>query len=452
MRRLKLLAFKVFGIDEAILNTLVFKFIQLFGGLFTMFFLARYLSPEEQGYYFTFASLAALQMLFELGLSGIIVQFVAHECVKVTFFKKEYIGDDVAISRLSSLLYFSLKWFGFSSILLGIILIPAGFIFFNLSDGSNNVSWKLPWVIMVIWTCLNLFLVSILSFLEGLGFVDKVARFRAIQNLVSVCIILFLYTADYGLLSTPIGNIIGILTVPLLIFYSGLINNLKILLKKERNLNFNYRKEILPLQWRIALSWISGYFIFQLFNPILFSIEGPIVAGKFGLSLTVLTTIFGVGFSWISTKVPAFSNLIALKKFNKLNEVFKNALIQSTFVILFGFFLFISILKYLIQNEIIFYDINFETRFLNTDLILILSISILCNHIIGSLAVYLRCHKKEPLFIQSIIFAILTTFSLLIFSKSYGVTGVVYSYSSLSLIGLIWTTIIFNKKRNEWHY
>jgi hypothetical protein len=30
-------------------------------------------------------------------------------------------------------------------------------------------------------------------------------------------------------------------------------------------------KEVWPFQWRIAISYACGFFIFQLFNPVLFS-------------------------------------------------------------------------------------------------------------------------------------------------------------------------------------
>jgi O-antigen/teichoic acid export membrane protein len=55
------------------------RVIQGGGGLISIFFIASYLTKQEQGYYYTFGSILAIQVFFELGLSGIITQFVAHE-------------------------------------------------------------------------------------------------------------------------------------------------------------------------------------------------------------------------------------------------------------------------------------------------------------------------------------------------------------------------------------
>ena len=65
------------GIDKAIFYFLLSRGLSISTALFTVFFIAKNLSPEEQGFYYTFGSIVALQVFFELGLTGIITQFVA---------------------------------------------------------------------------------------------------------------------------------------------------------------------------------------------------------------------------------------------------------------------------------------------------------------------------------------------------------------------------------------
>lgn len=105
----------------------------------------------------------------------------------------------------------------------------------------------------------------------------------------------------------------------------------------------NYRLEIFPFQWKIALSWISGYFIFQLFNPVLFATEGAIVAGQMGMTLTVLNSIMALSFSWMTTKVPVYSELIAKKDYNQLDSLFNKALIQSAILNAFALVVFFGV-------------------------------------------------------------------------------------------------------------
>ena len=67
------------GIDKSISYTITARLIQAIGTLANLFLISRILSSNEQGYYYTFGSIIAIQVFFELGLNTIIIQFVAHE-------------------------------------------------------------------------------------------------------------------------------------------------------------------------------------------------------------------------------------------------------------------------------------------------------------------------------------------------------------------------------------
>jgi hypothetical protein len=67
------------GIDKAIGFTILARGWGSLAGLITVALIARFLSPAEQGYYYTFGSLLALQIVFELGFSFVILQMASHE-------------------------------------------------------------------------------------------------------------------------------------------------------------------------------------------------------------------------------------------------------------------------------------------------------------------------------------------------------------------------------------
>ena len=54
------------GIDKAIAYTSGARIVQGVSGVGTMFFLSTFLTGVEQGFYFTFGSILALQVFFEL--------------------------------------------------------------------------------------------------------------------------------------------------------------------------------------------------------------------------------------------------------------------------------------------------------------------------------------------------------------------------------------------------
>ena len=58
---------------------------QALAGVITLAFVAHFLSPVEQGYFYTLASIAALHMALDMGLSAVSVQFSAREFVELSW-------------------------------------------------------------------------------------------------------------------------------------------------------------------------------------------------------------------------------------------------------------------------------------------------------------------------------------------------------------------------------
>ena len=441
------------GIDGAIAFTILSRVIQAGGGMITLLFVAKCLTKVEQGYYYTFGSILAIQVFFELGLSGIITQFVAHENASLIWQNKiSFTGSQESTSRLASLLQFTVKWFAVISFLLFFGLLIAGYLFFDKFGKDNvDVNWQVPWVILSITTSFSLMVSPILAYFEGLGRVKEVAKIRLVQQVVQLSLVLLLFSLGFKLFTAPIAAITAFAIVPIWIFFGNKRKLLVFIWNKIGEWQVNYRLEIFPYQWKIALSWVSGYFIFQLFNPVLFATEGAVVAGQMGMTMTVLNSIMALAFSWMTTKVPTFSGLIAKKDYTQLDTLFNRTLIQSAvlnafaLVVLFGA---VFALRYL---NIKIGGINFGDRFLSYWPMLFMMIPIFLNHFVASWATYMRCHKKEPLLMQSVTIGILCSISTLTLGNSFGVMGITSGYLALTIIGFIWTYFTFINKKKEWH-
>lgn len=437
------------GIDGAVFFTILARIVQGGGGIISIFFIAHYLSKVEQGYYYTFGSILAIQVFFELGLSGIITQFVAHEFAGLKWKNPiELEGSEEAMSRLSSLLHFCVKWFAIVALIMFFILIAAGFFFFNkFGTNSDSVIWLSPWVIISISTACSLMTSPILSFLEGLGKVKEVAKIRLIQQSCQITVLFLFLFAGFKLYSSPLANMVTLLIAPMLLFFSNSKMLLQFIWKQLKIWKVNYRIEIFPYQWRIALSWISGYFMYQLFNPVIFATDGAIVAGQMGITLAVLNGILTVSLSWVNTKVPLFSNLIARKEYHSLDRIFNKTVLQASIVSFLALFFFI--LAVILMKNI---GIGFSNRFLPIFPLILLSLTTLVNQFVSALATYLRCHKKEPFLVFSIVMGLLTAISTLVLGKLYGVIGITIGYCILSVfVSLIWAVVIFSNKKALWH-
>jgi len=450
--QLKYLFTQKLGIDKAIFYTILGKGLQISTAAFTVLFIARYLSPNEQGYYYTFGSIVAIQVFFELGLTSIITQFVAHEASHLQIINgTELQGEEKYKSRLSSLLRFCTKWYIVFAFLLLVALIVIGYFFFTKYSDSHNIIWKLPWILLVIGTAFNLFISPIISFIEGLGKVKEVAQIRLVQQILYPLVVwgglaigskLFVSGADAILKVIVVGIII--LKSP---FYK-LLRNIWNYLKEEK---VSYKLEIFPYQWRIALSWISGYFIFQLFNPVLFATEGPKVAGQMGITMAALNGMQALSQSWINTKVPRFSSLIAQKDYQTLDYLFGKTMKQMMLVGTFLLILFTTIIGTFQIFEIKLLGMDIGSRFLPLLPLSLMAWSVFTMLPISCWSTYLRCHKKEPLLLNSIVVGILCCLSTLIIGNLYGLMGMTISFALLRFISLTWIYTIYKQKKKEWH-
>ena len=112
------------GLDKSIAYTTSARIIQVLGAVLNLFLISIFLSKEEQGYYYTFGSIIAIQVFFELGLNSVIIQFASHEVAHLEFdaINLKFKGSTFHLSRLSSLSVMIFKIFSKLGIILFIIL------------------------------------------------------------------------------------------------------------------------------------------------------------------------------------------------------------------------------------------------------------------------------------------------------------------------------------------
>jgi len=93
------------GLDRAVIFTVLARGWTSLAGLVTVLLIAHFLTGAEQGYYYTFGSLVALQIVFELGFSFVILQMASHECAHLSLASDGTVtGSPMAHGRLASVL------------------------------------------------------------------------------------------------------------------------------------------------------------------------------------------------------------------------------------------------------------------------------------------------------------------------------------------------------------
>jgi len=438
------------GLDRAIVFTVLARFWSVLAGLVTLLLITRFLSPGEQGYYYTFYSMVALQIVFELGFSFVILQLAAHERALLTFLPNGCAeGDPVALSRLASVLKKAVYWYSGAGLLMAAVLLPAGIFFFQSHQQSGiAVQWKIAWALLVIAAMLAFQIDPLFSFLEGCGFMAQVAHRRMVQAVLGGFLSWIAILSHHGLYA-PAMVILGQVAVGLgFLLFSKHRNLLKqLLLLHSGEHRVGWRNEIWPFQWRIAVSWICGYFVYQIFSPILFAYRGPVEAGKMGMSLNISTAIGAVALAWMNTKASPFGAIIARGEYKQLDKLFFRTLWQSTIMLCAGYVSFLLCLLYA-QHA---YP-KFADRVLDPGVFALLLFGSILNHIITSQALYLRAHKQEPFMLQSIASAILIGSLTFYLGKYYGANAVVYGLVAQGILfGLPSSIYLFQSKRRTWH-
>jgi hypothetical protein len=426
----------VLGVDRAIAYTVLARGTQIIGSAGTVLLILRFLTPIEQGYYYTLLSLVSLQVVLEMGFSFVILQMAAHECAHLTFHAGgEIKGSALAHSRLASILQKTVRWYLLAAIVLCSSLLPLGDFFFSEHAGSTHIDWRAPWTAAVLATAVLFFLNPFFSFLEGCGQVWQVGRMRFGQALFGAGLswaALFLHRGLYA----PALVIVGHVLVGVCFLWSQR-SLLTTLLRTPRAASaVSWRSEVWPFQWKIAVSWICSYFAMQVFTPVLFAFRGPTEAGKFGMSLSITTNLSTLMLAWVSTKAMPFGQMIARGEFEPLRQIFLRTLGQALSVLL----ALVAACE-LVVSATHFFALQLAARLVSPKVFALLLLTATSAFVVQSMAIYLRSFKREPFLGQSLAVAGLSLPLSLFTAKTSGVGGVALSYFGCT--GIVATTLAF---------
>jgi hypothetical protein len=404
-----------------------------------------WLSPSEQGFYYTFGSILAIQVFFELGLNQIIMQLVSHEVAQLHEDESGQLTGHVAhLDRVASIVELTNRWYAVAAILFAVVCGVLGIFFFHQKESDLRVSWLLVWIILVGITSVNLWISPKLAVMEGCGKVGHVARLRLMQSVIGY--VIFWLALYFGA---------GLWVAFLLPLAAAVFSSYWLRYRAPQLRTFSYRKyspdnqvnwrgDILPLQWRIGLSWASGYLIFSLFTPMVFINQGAIAAGQLGIALAIFASISTVGISWISAKAPNFVMLIAHGQRKELDLLFKQLIIRSTMLIALCCMGFLVVLQYLS-----YINLSIVHRIAPLEVLSLMAITTIVNSLIFGMATYMRAHREEPMLAQSIVVGLLTATAVYL-GSNYGVFVMMFLYMAITIIiALPWTVLLFIRYRRR---
>lgn len=435
-------------LSKAAIAMMATRLWQNCSAILTAYLFTKYVSLDLQGIYYTITSLLAIVYISEMGASFAVTQICSHESVNFKWLEDGTIlGSNESKQRIKSILKFVGYWYGGLGFMVGLVVLIFGGKFLvknsNAVAGISNI--LIPWSIAVIASAILLFQSGLFAILEGCGKMYSVQRFRLYQSVLSSVAgwILLIEGFDIyfvaGVYSVQVVSSSVWLLIAHRVFFVSILN--------VPNINnwHHWKSELFTFQSRMALSWIAGYFLFQMFNPILLATQGPQAAGRMGMSLQMFSGIAGIAQAWVVAKAPFFGQLVATNQRRMLDQNFFRCLIQSS-----AFLIIIIIMFFILLSIIVYPNNRLAERILGPIQMVGLSIATISNHIISSGAVYLRAHKCEPLMWHSIMMAVVLNVLMLFFAPVYGLNGVISVYAGTTVfLGLSAGIFIFLRERRR---
>lgn len=418
-----------------------FKLWQAISGLLVLVFTSKYLTPNEQGYYFTLISIASLTLLFELGLSAVLTTAAAHKFVGLSWSSDgKLVGRDPG--RLFGLACYALKWYAWALVLSFVVIFPAGWWYISSAALESNVQWFRPWALLMTGSSIALLFTPLLAIVEGTGNIFEAYFVRFLQSLFGVGSALLLLYYDGGLYAVAMPAV-GMATIGIL--WTVLTKREFLMqLATEYSAGLSVSKNLLGIQWRAAISWLAGYIMVLMYVPLLFKTQGPVASGKMALTMNIVNMTAVLAGAWLVGRLPLITTFIAEKKWREADLLFRNTFYVSVLLYVFGGLL-IVLLRFLLSYT------EYDARVLSLTETGVLIVAMGFYHVSGLLASYLRAYLKEPTAKISLISAVITAVIAVNIAPSWGSYGIVWLVLFVnSLLLFPSMAYLYKKLRNEW--
>lgn len=450
-------------IDRATFYSLLVRVWQLTAGPVTMLLIARHFSAELQGYYYTFGAIFAWQGLADLGLQVVIVNLAGHEWAHLALDEQgRIVGDPTARARLIALGRFVVGWYAVAALLFPVVVGAGGYLL--LADRPPaGVAWLVPWGLVTLITAVSLWAMPLMVLLDGCGQNAVTYRYRscqAISGSLATWVAILLGWNLWTIVASSATRLFWEL-YPLAVRYRRFFAALR---SRPTHAVMDWRREIWPLQWRIAIQGAASYLVPALLVPIMLRYHGPQVAGRTGMTWVALSALQLGALSWVIARGPRFNVLVARREFAELDRIYDRLLRVSLGLLGLGGLAFCGVVLLLHQfadghdmagllpREVAEALGQLSSRLLPPLPTALFTAALVLMHVPQCQAIYIRAHKRDPLLVISSLSGVTSAILVWMLGSRVGPTG-----AAAGLLGvtagftLPATTFVWRHARAEWH-
>jgi hypothetical protein len=363
-------------------------------GLVTLFFITLFLDDYQQGVYYTFGSLISAYNLIELGLPFLLLQ------ISSGFLKK---NDHISQSFLNKLIIY----ITFKSILATSVFLIFGNIYLSKFYIEYDFYTFLFWSICSVFIGMAIFSNAFLAIFESLGKITDVYNSKSIAIIIG-SIVLWLFLGSNFYLIGP-GIIIFFTFLLTIILWKKKFKFIRFI-KGEKIEYFSWGKNIFFMQKQVGYDLIGNYIFYFSPTLVLFPFI-PKIAGFYGLSVILISSIIALASSLIQSKIYYFTDLINSSHENKGIRVFLKSFIFSNIL-----FIFMSLIFFFVY---FFLPEKLQSRLLDFPELLRLFLNFfLMNFIFMSFYLF-RAKKNNPFSKYYLLINFLMLFTQIVLLKTF---------------------------------
>jgi len=423
-------------LDRSVLLAVGARVWQFLAGGVSLVIVARYFSPEVQGFYYAFVQILAIQTFFDLGLTGVLIYVASHE-----WGANDKATAETARKRLGELILRSRRWYLLCSTGFAVIAAGVGFAFFQDAD-TGEIAWLAPWLMAVVATSGSLWLSPSLGILEGCGFVTEVNAARFVQamlgNLVVWAVIIGGGDLWAVVASTSVRLAVEVYLVAVRFrpFFADAVAA-----GRQGPPSLSWGEELLPLQWRIAAQSVAAYIVMQAYTPIVFKFHGPVLGGQMGMTWSALSTLQLVALAWLQTRVPQIGRSIAQRQFDSALKLFWSVVRLALGVYVVGGIVFLGLVTLL--------DIYvpwLSERLLGLREIFLFEVALGVTLLVSVLGVYVRAHKIDPFLRIGLINAAITGALVWWLAATVGPAGAALAHIVTTLVIMLPVVVVIFRR------
>ncbi len=437
-------------LDRPLLFALAAKSWQALSGPITMTLVISAFSVKERGVYYGLVNIIGIQAIFELGLLNVLIGQAGNEAARVSKsglgLPEEYVENELASRRMSLLIKGSSQWFAAASLL----FVLAGWCFgwISLQPVDTDLNWWLPLAVVMPLAALSIALAPSLAILEGAGFRESLYRFRLFQIVTGSVVVWVALLMGFKLWTIVLATSVQAAWASYLVFvqHSDFFRRYRSLPRPEDG--FSWTRDVVPMQWRVALISVAHYLASQLFVLVILGRDAADAAedaGRLGPTLTITTAIQMLALTWVQTKFSLISSHHGAGERELAGTMWRQTAIVSTTLLCVALGALLGLIAVLPLAAR-----GWEMNFLYPWQLAVLSVGLVANHLLALQSFYVMARRANPFWFPAVVGLLATATAVWVFGRMYSTSGLVVAYAvSTALVALPLHTWAYLRFRRE---